>query len=181
MPSLSALQAVEDMGYENASIQTFGASGNRSWCALRQVSTWSGDPKQAERGHQAAFGDELVSYGSARRRVDYGGAQAPRRRSSRARPQRLPWCACRPAARRLTLATCQAAAPAGTLQFKMGDDGKPVRESGGAPAKDRLVLAQDSNAAPAADAPAADAPAAPAGRLRCRPGHRANQRRRTGG
>ena len=64
VPALSELRAaVEDMGYDNASIQTFGATGNQVMVRVRQVSSLDeATQKKLNDATAKAFGEELVSY-----------------------------------------------------------------------------------------------------------------------
>ena len=170
VPELSALRgAVEDMGYENASIQTFGASGNQVMVRVRQVSSLDeATQSKLSEATKAAFGDELVSYeikpAGGLITVVLKAPKAPVVEEPETPAPAMGGALGAPGSQTINFGNLPGGGAGGnTLQFKMGDDGKPVFVNpGDAPAKDRLVLAQDSNAAPAADAPAADAPAAPA-------------------
>ena len=150
VPALSELRtAVEGMGYDNASIQTFGATGNQVMVRVRQVSSLDeATQKKLNDATTKAFGDELVSY-----EIKPAGGlitvvlKAPKAPvvEEPAAPGGMPGA---PGTQTIDFGNLQGGGANGnTLQFKMGDNGKPVFVNPGqAPAKDRLVLAQDANA-----------------------------------
>jgi preprotein translocase SecF subunit len=157
--------AVSEMGYKNASIQTFGASGNQVMVRVRQVSSLDMETqKKLADGTAATFGDELLNYEIK----PAGGLITVVLKAPKAEIIDEPE-AVNPAAGgggtqnidfgRLT----GGGAKGNSLEFKMGEDGKPVFVNpGGAPAKDRLVMAQDAAAAKvAAEALAPVTPVAP--------------------
>ena len=158
VPALSELRAaVEDMGYDNASIQTFGATGNQVMVRVRQVSSLDeATQKKLNDATTKAFGDELVSYeikpAGGLITVVLKAPKAPVVEEPAAPasvPGGIPGA---PGTQTIDFGNLQGGGANGnTLQFKMGDNGKPVFVNPGeAPAKDRLVLAQDANAPEAA-------------------------------
>ena len=151
VPELSELRsAVEEMGYENASIQTFGATGNQIMVRVRQVSSLD-EATQAKLSEATtkAFGDELLGY-----EIKPAGGlitvvlKAPKAPVVEETPAEAP---AGDTTKTFDFGKLTGGGANGnTLQFKMGDDGKPVFVNPGeAPAKDRLVMAQDTEAAKA--------------------------------
>jgi preprotein translocase SecF subunit len=165
VPPMAELRsAVEEMGYDNASIQTFGASGKQIMVRVRQVSSLDEvTQKRLAEGTATAFGDELMAY-----EIKPAGGlitvvlKAPKAPVIEDEPApAAPAFGGAGAGQAIDLSKMLGGA-GGNMQFKIGEDGKPVMVNpGDAPGKDRLVLAQDSAAADAVTDQAAPSFAAP--------------------
>ena len=157
-PALSDLRTtVDDMGFKNASIQTFGSTGNQVMIRVREVSSLdeATQTKLKERT-EAAFGEELVSYeikpAGGLITVVLKAPKAPEAPEPKAQPQGLGAGSnvINLGGQQIDLGKMGQGAPGKSLMFEMGKNGKPeFVNPAGTPAKDRLVLAQDGNAVPA--------------------------------